>query len=723
MTPHSTALCRLGRRSSLLALPLCFVLALSAHAAGASQPLITTTIDEHTLVALPGNVRPEATEANDRGAVPDSMPFDHMLLELQRSPAVESALEAYMQSTQTQGSPNYHQWLTAAELAAQYGPAPADVSTITAWLQSHGFQVNGVSGSGMFIDFSGTAAQVTETFKTEIHSLEVNGQSHFANMQNPRIPAALAPVVTGLVALHDFRPHPAITPVTTPAAKPAGVVKPVYTINSVYQLVVPADLATIYNFNPVFQSGTTGRNQTVVLLERTDLFNNQDYFTFRKTFGLDNYKDSTFTVEHPGGCTDPGVRIGDDGEAAVDVEWSAAAAPDAKIVLASCADTATNFGPLIALQALIDSRTPPAIVSLSYGGCEAAQGSSGNQQIKLLYQQAAAEGTSIYVAAGDAGAAMCDDGAPAASYGISVNGLASTPYNLAAGGTDFTDALSGTNAEYWNATNSPVYGSAKSYIPEMPWDDSCANVPFANYVGYPTTYGVNGFCNSPIGEEYLDVIAGGGGPSACAYGNTSPDPNTPATSGTCKGYAKPIWQYGLAGVPNDGVRDLPDVSLFASNGFWGHYYVICYSDPAGGGGPCSGPPDTWAGAGGTSFVAPILAGVQALVNQTHYSISQGNPDYVYYDLASRDYGFFGNPACDSSRGNGSCIFHDVTYGDNDVNCIGTFNCYDPSGPNGVLSVSDKYYLPAYRTNVGWDFSSGIGTLNVQRLVSAWSQIP
>ena len=112
-----------------------------------------------------------------------------------------------------------------------------------------------------------------------------------------------------------------------------------------------------------------------------------------------------------------------------------------------------------------------------------------------------------------------------------------------------------------------------------------------------------------IGEAfYLNIIAGSGGPSGCASGKVS---SGGVVSGTCKGYPKPSWQSGLFGNPSDGVRDIPDVSLFAANGVWGHYYVVCWSDPSqsdNGGASCSGMPDTWAGFGGTSISSPIMAG-------------------------------------------------------------------------------------------------------------------
>jgi subtilase family serine protease len=709
------------------ALLLALTLGASAKATAvtARQPLINGRIDETQLVTLPGNVRPEANAIHDRGQVADSMPLNHLQLVLVRPAELEAALEDYMQAAQTPGSPNYHVWLTAEEIGAKYGPDSRDIEAVRGWLELHGLQVNSVSASGMVVDFSATAGQIAETFKTEIHSLDVNGERHMANMRNPQIPAALTPVVAGISSLNDFQPHPMMKPVRNSiAATPTrDAAKPAYSEGGNYNRVAPPDLETIYNFNPAYKSGITGKGETVVVIENTDLYSNQDYATFRTAFGLDSYKDSTFSVVHPGGCPDPGVLVGNDFEATIDAEWAAAAAPDANIVVASCADTIGNFGGFIALQGLVDSHTPPAIVSISYGTCEAELSTAFNHYIDVLFQQAAAEGTSVFVAAGDEGAASCDYGGTAAINGISVSGFASTPYNLAAGGTDFSDLYSGTSSQYWVTPNTAIFGSAKSYIPEMPWDDSCANGPLFTYLGYSTAYGASGFCNSAFGEEFLDVIGGSGGPSGCAYGATNPNPGTPAVSGTCRGYAKPIWQWFLAGVPNDGVRDIPDVSLFAANGLWGHDYVSCYSDLAyvGVGAPCIGHPYTWSGSGGTSFVSPILAGVQALLNQKT-GFRQGNPDYAYYALATLEYGFNGNDACDSNNGTNECIFHDVTFGDIDVNCEGTFSCFDPSGANGVLSVSSNRFENAYGAAKGWDFATGIGTLNVDALVKAWARI-
>jgi subtilase family serine protease len=712
--------CIAGKGRIVFSSVLTFALALAAGAEQGSmkQPLITKKIDETKLVRLVGNVRPEATLENDRGAVGDSMQLEHLQLLLKRPAASEAELAAYMDRLQTPGSPDYHHWLTPEELGAQYGPSSADTAAVTAWLETHGFQINTISPSGMRIDFSGNAGQIIESFKTEIHYLEVNGKRHFANMQDPQIPEALSPVVAGIASLNDFKPHPMRTPVVpmTATGVSRAAVSPEYTVNSSYQLVVPADLATIYDFNPTFKAGTAGQGQTVYLLERTNLYSNNDYTTFRKTFGLNAYK-SAFSVEHPGGCVDPGVIVNDDSEAAVDVEWAAAAAPAANIVLASCKDTATTFGGFVALQALADAKNHPTIVSLSYGEPEGDLGAGGNLYIYQLYQQAAAEGISVFVSSADAGAADDSQNHAYAQNGINVSGFASTPFNLAAGGTDYADTYLGTTNNYWSSTNTAVHSSARSYIPEIPWNDSCASMLITKVLGFQVPYGTSGACNSSAGDSFLTTAADSGGPSACAHGASK---DAPETNGTCKGYAKPSWQQGLYGNPSDGVRDLPDVSLFAANGVWGHYYVVCYSDPKGNGAPCTGAPSTWSGAGGTSFVAPILAGVQALINQKWGR--QGNPDYAYYTLAKTAYGKSGNASCNSSHETSkSCVFHDVTLGDMDVNCRGSLNCYKPSGTNGVLSVSSKTYEPAYRAGSGWDFATGIGTLDVNELVQAWSR--
>jgi uncharacterized repeat protein (TIGR01451 family) len=689
-----------------------------AYAQGSTaRALITAPIDAAQLMRLSGNTRPEVGAANDRGRVPNALLMEHLQLQLKRPAERETALRRYIEELHDRASPNFHRWLSVATLSERYGLAQQDLAAVTGWLKQQGFTVNTVYPGTMMIDFSGTASQVQAAFHSEIHYLDVRGMRHIANMSDPEIPAALAPAVVGIVSLHDFRPHPNFKR------------KPAYTISTTDETyaVVPADLATIYNLNPLFAAGITGRGQTIVVIEDTNVYSAADWSTFRSIFGLSNYSTGSFNQVQPappGGanCASPDVVAGDEEEAELDAEWASAAAPGAAILLASCPSSASTFGGLIALQNLVNSGNPPAIVSISYGECEAANGSAANAAYNGAYQAAVAFGTSIFVSAGDEGAASCDADQAVAVHGIGVSGFASTPYNVAVGGTDFGDAYTRTTGTYWSSTNGGTFGSALSYVPEIPWNDSCASVLIATTEtgnSNTTTYGSSGFCNSRTGERYfITTASGSGGPSGCATGAPS---ISGVVGGSCQGYAKPSWQ-SLFGSAADGVRDLPDVSLFAANGVWGHYYVFCDSDTADGGAACTGAPSGWSGAGGTSFASPIWAGIQALVNQNTGS-RQGNPNYVLYALANTEYGASGSSGCNSSNGNAvsaSCVFYDVTVGDMDVDCQGSNSCYLPSGTYGVLSTSNTAYSKAYGTNAGWDFATGIGSVNALNLVTNWN---
>jgi subtilase family serine protease len=707
--------------------------AVNAQPSGNAIPMIHGRIDETRLIVLEGNTRPEATAANDRGMVSADFSLNHMLLQLKRSPERETALGQYINELEDPRSPNFHKWLTPGQFAEQFGVAQSDVDAVTAWLQLHGFTVNGVQPSGLTVDFSGTAEQVRKAFRTEIHHLSVNGVNHIANMSDPRIPAALEPVLAGIVSMHDFRPQPKMVKK-----------KPQYTYttpNGTFHALSAGDIATIYNLTPAFNAGYSGKGQSIMVVEDTYLYSTGDWTVFRKTFGLARpYPFGTLSQVSPTGaitCTNPGFQgspsdpgYGDDGEAAIDVEWATAAAPNAAIILAACADTNTTFGGLIALQNTLNgpAASLPSVVSISYGESEAFNGAAANLAYNTTYQQAVAEGVSIFVSSGDEDAASSDNG-NASTHGIGISGFASTPYNVAVGGTDFGyTAESVDPATYWSSTNSNTYSSALSYIQEIPWNNSCAGGLVASFLGVtPLALCNNSAVTSPSGSLnfLLNAVGGSGGPSGCATGTPT---SSGKVSGSCAGYAKPSYQAGLYGNPSDGVRDIPDVSLFASNGFWDAYYVVCWSNPdvnAGGGGTCTGAPSTWPGFGGTSVSSPIMAAIQALVNQKTAS-RWGNPNPVYYSLASAEYGVSGNASCNSTtvdKTGSSCVFYDITQGDNDAVCkarAGVFtNCYRTTQTNGILSTSNTVSQPAYLTNEGWDFATGIGSVNAWNLIVNW----
>jgi subtilase family serine protease len=263
-----------------------------------TRPLVTQGIDENKMVTRAGNTRPEAVAKNDRGRVADDFPME-MMLQLQLPTEKEQELEQLIHDLENPGSPRFHKWLSGDQFRQQFSLAPQDVEVVTSWLQSQGFKVNFIYPRS--IDFSGTAGQVRNAFRTEIHNLEVEGEKHFANMSDPRIPAALAPAVAGVVSLHNFMP------------RPQNIPRSQYTIGGGFYLVVPADLATIYNLNPLFMNGNSGQGQTIVLLERSNVYSTADWTTFRTTLGLSGFSSGSFTQVHPppgtgvNACTDPGV--------------------------------------------------------------------------------------------------------------------------------------------------------------------------------------------------------------------------------------------------------------------------------------------------------------------------------------------------------------------------------------------------------------------------------
>ena len=697
-----------------LGLLMCWASALGGASSAAAQDvprMVTAPVDVAHTVVLRGNVRSEVRTAKDLGGLAGATQIGPMQLLLQRPPQTQAALDRLTAAQLRPGAPEFHRWLTSAEMTRRFAPAATDVAAVTDWLRAQGFAVGARHGAGMVVDFSGSAGQVRAAFHTDIHALDVGGVRHIANVTDPAIPQALAGVVRGVVSLNDFRPH------TNVARR-----KPNYTAGGGNYLMTPADLAKIYNLTPLFTAGISGQGQTVTVIEDTNLYSAANWTRFRNALGLLKYNEGTLTAAHPSNgapCGNPGVVSDNEAEATLDAEWASAGAPSAAIVVAACSDTQTTFGGLIALQNLLDGTAPVGVVSISYGECETENGATQNAAYNAAYQQAAAQGIAVFVSSGDEMAASCDANESLARHGVAVSGFASTPYNVAVGGTDFSDTYSGTTSTYWNSTNTIAGGSARSYIPEMPWNDSCASSVISGYLGYPAGYGSDGLCNSSEGEEYFLTTGGGsGGPSGCATGAPT---TAGVVSGTCAGYAKPSWQQ-VVGVPADNVRDLPDVSLFAANGVWGHYLVYCDTDSADGGVTCSGTPDTWSGAGGTSFSSPILAAIQALVNQKVGAL-QGNPAPVYYSLANSEYGAHGSALCDSSRGNKvghTCIFRDVTLGDIVAPCAsGSKNCYAPSGSYGALSILPLHYNPAYPTRRGWDFATGIGSVNAANLVNAW----
>jgi len=428
--------------------------------------------------------------------------MDHMILLLQSDSAQQAALDQLVAQQHDPHASQYHQFLTPEQYAARFGVSQNDIDKITGWLKQHGFQVEEVTPNHLSIVFSGDALAVANAFNTEVKQYSVNGEIHHANSSDPQIPVALASVVKGLVKLHDFHARS-----FSQGLRAIGnATNPMYNASPTTHYVGPADWAEIYDVRPLYGGSLNGTGQSIAVVGRSDV-KLSDIQAFRLQFALPANNPTTILAQG----TDPGfTNNGDSTEATLDVEWAGAIAPNAHVKYVVAASTATADGVALAASYAVNHNVAP-VLSVSYGECESEMGTE-LAYYNTLWQQAASQGISVFVSAGDSGANGCNN-----ASGPAVNGICSSPYATCVGGTQFNEGAS--TSQYWLAGNNSIVGTAQSYIPEVVWNESADNAG-------------------------KGLASGGGGASTQ--------------------YAKPSWQTGV-GVPADGHRDVPDIALTAAS--------------------------------------------------------------------------------------------------------------------------------------------------------------
>jgi hypothetical protein len=654
-------------------------LALGGTSRAQGHPLIPGAIDNTQTVKLEHTTHPLVRRLRDAGPVEGGKTLGRMVLVL--SPGIENEVELkkLLEEQQNPNSPNYHQWLTAQEFGMRFGVADADLQAVRGWLEQSGFTVGATAKSKRWVEFNGSVEQTENAFHTQLRYFSGGGKKYLANASDVAIPEAVARVSRGVVSLNNFEKAPPQKIFRGIAGRNAQGQKVVLQPNltatgsggNVYYLA-PGDFATIYNSKPLLTAGNDGTGVTIAVIGQSQI-ELTDVQTFRQIFQLKN-NDPNILVSGP----DPGITTPIDlEEAMLDVEWAGAVAPGATIDLVIAGSTDTTNGVDLAAAYAIDNQIA-SILTYTYGSCEQALGSSGNAFYNGLWQQAAAEGITVLVAVGDNGSAGCEapSAGQAAMQGLAVNGAASTPYNIAVGGTQFAD--SGNEATYWSSSNAADFSSALGYIPEAAWNESCDPSQ--------TATGTNCFFQS----SSFEMLAGAGGASTV--------------------YTKPAWQTGT-GVPADGMRDVPDVAIAAASGHDDIVYCLKSAQVA-----CQVTGNQVVGltlVGGTSAATPTMAGLLALVEQKNGAF-QGQANYTLYKLAQTS-------SCDSTQQTNPaapnpCVFYDVTSGDNRVPCAGgTPGCSSTqNGTNGLMS--------GYAAGPGYDLATGLGSVNAANLANAWSSV-
>ncbi|MGA2251467.1 Ig-like domain repeat protein, partial [Terracidiphilus sp.] len=570
---------------------------------------------------------------------------------------------------------------------------------VTAWMQSHGLTVAKVSSGKSSIEFSGTIGQVNEAFHTSIHKYTTtNNETHYANATDPQVPAAFSAVVSGVTQLNDFQPKPLyVTPGQAQYNPKTHQGIPQWTVPGqagappIY-LLTPEDFATQYDVKPLQAANVTGAGVTIGIINESNI-DISLVNAYRTLFGLPANPPQVIIDGN-----DPGIN-GAALEAYLDVENAGAIAPAAtvKLYIAGSEGLLGEGGINFSMVRAVNDDAA-SILSFSFSSNEGDVPESSNQFFNDLWEQAAAQGQTVLVAAGDTGSAS----SLFPLLGLGVNGFASTPWNVAVGGTDayFGDYATGgaSIASYWSNANDANLGSLQKPMTEQPWNAS--------------NYGLNSTTYDPDPLILYDgfPVGGGGGASSCATSSPGVPDALGFTFPVCiAGWPKPSWQVG-PGVPNDKVRDLPDVSLFASAGYNGVVWPICafagectVTDLN----PSNGQPIVTA-VGGTSASAPAMAGVLALIEQKYGP--QGQANYTLYPLARQF----------------PTAFNDITVGSNNQNCTGDFifvllyglvnGCSPDTNGDGLDS------LQGYYATAGYDQASGLGTVDVNQLYTNWGKI-
>jgi subtilase family serine protease len=664
------------------------------------------------LARLPGHVNGNARPQLDLGRAPDSLAIHGLEIVFAKTPSQQRAIEALIAAQQDPKSPQYHQWLTPAEYGARFGASEATVVAVSRWLTASGFTVGALPANRSELRFSGSKAQVETAFHTEIHLFEVDGVRHYANVENPAVPAGLAPAITLIRGLHDFYPK---ANVKRWSAHGAGA-KPQITYDGGQEnWVGPGDFAVMYNVGPLYGAGINGTGVTIAIVGESEI-DSTVANTFWAGVGIATPPTiTTMTVPAADGGSPVGQTMDqNEEEAYLDIEVAGGVAPGASIVLIADANAGTAF------EYAIDQKIGQ-VINISFSECESLIGSSANTAIDTLFAEAAVQNQTVVVASDDAGVAGCEQTlfkqGTLATTGFAVSGLASSPHALSVGGTDFDPTQ---QPQSWATTNAPgTLVNAQAHIPEMVWNDTCANPIYAKALGTTSI----AFCNEAqfngTANIFLEIAGSGSGVSSCL----SVDATTHACTG---GYAVPSWQSGVAGIPaNLSGRAVPDVTSIA--GGW----VICSYDNN----PCD-PTNTNDVdiVGGTSSSTPAVAAIIALLDQATGGGS-GLVNPMLYRLAANEYGTPAAPNssaanCSASLGatiGADCVFYNVTAGGNATPCtVATFtdtgsapaSTCGGAGAGQTNGIMELTAAPQYTAGSGFNLASGLGSINAAALVLA-----
>ena len=499
--------------------------------------------------------------------------------------------------------------LSHDEYDGTYGAAQKDFDAVKAFAQAHGLKVDEEkSGIGRRrVELRGTVAAFNEAFGVELNDYEATGERHKGRQFH---------AITGTVNVPEELSS-AVEAVlgldNRPIATPKYRVLPNAAAST--GTFTPPQVAQVYNF----PTAGNGAGQTIGIIELGGGYNQADITKYFNSLGI--AAPTVTDVLLDGGTNAPTNANSADGEVLLDIEVAGGVAPGAKIVVYFTTNTDQGFQDAIS-TAIHDTTNNPSVISISWGGPESSWAQTAINSMNSTCAGAAALGITITVAAGDSGSS---DG----GTGDNVDFPASSPNVLACGGTALTASNGQRHSEVvWNdqASGGGATGGGVSAVFSLPTWQANAGVP------------------APAGRSGSSTDAGSSELAAHAHRRKhKPGGSTGAGTGS-----------GSGAATGTGGRGVPDVSGDASPET-GYSILVDGQQEV---------------VGGTSAVAPLWAGLIALLNQQ----------------LGKKVGFL-NPQI-YPLGEGP--FYDVT-----------------SGNNGD-----------YSAGTGWDACTGLGSPNGQALLKA-----
>ena len=408
----------------------------------------------------------------------------------------QDELDALIAAQQLPGSPTYHHWLTPDQFTERFAPSADTYAAIVEWLRGQGFTVR-TWPHRMRIDFSGAVRRVEDTFEVRMNRYRRGEREALANDRAPMLPARFASAVQSL-RLHTFR-----------FAEPVVRIKDG---SSLTTTMAPADIYTTYGVKDVLDRAIDGTGQTIAIVARSD-FDVSDVTNFQQQFGVPvRAPTKVFPAGNPGigapNSTCAGYRNprrfsecvqAEETEVLLDVQWAGALAPGAT-VLADISDA--DIDP--SLADIVNHHPEAKIISVSFGVCERLDPTAAGAW-EALAAQAAAQGQTVLVAAGNDGADECQDG-----RGANVNALASPQHATAVGGTaldpgfDTAGAATGRTSEVvWNDADGASGGGVSTQM-RKPAYQTGPGVPADGFRDQPDV----SFMASPLTSGYAVVVEG-----------------------------------------------------------------------------------------------------------------------------------------------------------------------------------------------------------------------